>query len=146
MFSSAAKKGLNSKQLRQDITYIQKAIKLFYKNNISSVSYKNNASPHEFQLCTSGVHGEVALAEPHLPSRKINPKQSSTTELLLKEGFNSKLIIEINLIASYTCKDQDESLKSPKCRSKGCVMAERKHSCSLSSPPAGLDGWPEGAI
>lgn len=47
-----------------------------------------------------GGHGELALTEPDLPSRKINPNQSSTAELLQKEGFHSKFIMAINLIAS----------------------------------------------
>lgn len=140
--SQCCHKGLDSKQLTQDITYIQKAIKPFYKNNISSVSYKNNATVYHL---TSSSCAQVGCTRRWHWQSQIYPNQSSTAELLHKEGFHSSLIIEINLIASCTCKGE-EPLKPTKCRSEGWVMADSKHSCGLSSPTAGLEGCPEGAI
>lgn len=102
-------KGLDSKQLRQDVIYIQIVTKLLYKNNISSDSYKNNATRHHLMSSSCAQAGCMGRW-PDLPSRKINPNQSSTAGVLYKEGFHSKFITAINLSASCTCKGRDESL------------------------------------
>ena len=49
-----SQKGLRSAMLQQqghNITYSQMATQLYYKNNISSVSYKNNAIIHCLMSC-----------------------------------------------------------------------------------------------